>query len=47
VEDVLVTFPADRILLFTRPISEQRYDESIDAGSLQERFGLPVQRAGD
>jgi membrane protein len=45
VEDVLVTFPAERILIFTRASSEQRYDESIDADALQQRFGLPVQRA--
>jgi hypothetical protein len=45
VEDVLVTFPAERILLFSRPVSERRYDEGIDADALQQRFGLPVQRA--
>jgi hypothetical protein len=45
VEDVLVTFPAERILIFGRPSSEQRYDESIDAEALQQRFGLPVQQA--
>jgi hypothetical protein len=45
VEDVLVTFPAERIVLFTRPSSERRYDEGIDANALQERFGLPVQQA--
>jgi len=43
VEDVLVTFPADRILLFSRPVSERRYDEGVDADALRERFGLPVQ----
>jgi hypothetical protein len=45
VEDVLVTFPADRILLFTRPASEQRHDEAINADALQQRFRVPVQRA--
>jgi hypothetical protein len=45
VEDVLVTFPAERIVLFTRPSQEQRYDEGIDAEALQQRFGLPVQQA--
>jgi hypothetical protein len=44
VEDVLVTFPAERIVLFTRPVSERRYDEGIDADALQQRFGLPVLR---
>jgi hypothetical protein len=45
VEDILVTFPADQILLFSRPASEQRYDEDIDAEALRQRFGLPVDRA--
>src|ERR1017187_9585818 len=46
VEDVLVTFPAERIVLFTRPASERRYDEGIDADVLQERFGVAVQEGG-
>jgi hypothetical protein len=46
VEDVLVTFPAERIVLFTRRGSEQRYDEGIDADALQQRFGVPVSQAG-
>jgi hypothetical protein len=45
VEDVLVTFPAERTLLFTRPVSEGRYDEGIDAEALQLRFGLPAEQA--
>jgi hypothetical protein len=45
VEDTLVTFAAERIVLFTRPASEQRYSEGIDADALQQRFGLPVQQA--
>ena len=45
VEDILATFPAERIVLFTRPGSERRYDEGIDADALQQRFGLPVQQA--
>jgi hypothetical protein len=45
VEDVLVTFPAERIVLFTRRGSDQRYDEGIDADELQQRFGLPVEQA--
>jgi hypothetical protein len=44
VQDVLVTFPADRIVLFKRPSSEQRYDEDVDGDTLQERTGLPVQQ---
>jgi hypothetical protein len=44
-EDVLVTFPAERTLLFTRAVSEGRYDEGIDAEALQQRFGLPGEKA--
>jgi hypothetical protein len=45
VEDALGAFPADRILLFSRPVAEQRYAEAVDAEALRERFGVPVQRA--
>ncbi len=45
VEDALITFPADRIVLFSRLVSERRYNEAIDADALRERFGVPVQRA--
>jgi hypothetical protein len=45
VEDALVMFPAERIVLFSRPDSARRHDESIDADALQQRFGVPVQRA--
>ncbi|HEY5260620.1 MAG TPA: hypothetical protein VIJ33_00740 [Solirubrobacteraceae bacterium] len=45
VEDALVTFGAERIVLFTRPVSDQRHDEGIDADALRQKFGLPVQRA--
>ena len=45
VENVLVTFPAERTPLFTRPVSEGRYDEGIDAEALQQRFGLPAEQA--
>jgi hypothetical protein len=45
VEDALGTFPADRILVFTRPVTEQRYAEAVDAEALRERFGVPVQRS--
>jgi hypothetical protein len=44
VEDALVTFPAERIVLFSRPDSERRHGEDIDAAALKQRFGLPVQR---
>jgi hypothetical protein len=45
VEDALVMFPAERIVLFSRPDSARRHDESIDADALQQRFGVSVQRA--
>jgi hypothetical protein len=45
VADVLVTFPAQRIVSFTRLVSEQRYDEGVDAAAPRQRFGLPVLRA--
>jgi hypothetical protein len=45
VEDALGSFPADRIVLFSRPVAEQRYAEAVDAEALRERFGVPVQRA--
>ncbi len=45
IEDALKTFPADRILLFTHPDSEQRYKEDVDPDELQKRFGVPVTRA--
>ncbi len=44
-EDVLVTCPAERIVLFTRCVSEPCYDEGVDAAALQQRLGLPVQQA--
>jgi hypothetical protein len=43
VEDALVSFRADRIVLFRRPPSERRYAEAVDADALRERFGVPVQ----
>jgi hypothetical protein len=45
VEDALQTFPAERILVFTRPEGDQRYREDVNEHELQERFGLPVDRA--
>jgi hypothetical protein len=45
IEDVLKTFPADRIVVFTHPESDQRYKEDVDPAELQQRFGLPVDLA--
>jgi hypothetical protein len=44
VEDVLVTFPAERIVLFTRLVAEHCCDGGIDADALRQRFGLPVEQ---
>lgn len=43
--DALMTFSADRIVLFTSPESEGRYREDVDVEELHERFGLPVDQA--
>ena len=45
IEDALKTFPADRILIFTHPDSEQRYKEDVDPDELEQRFGVPVTQA--
>ena len=45
VADVLVTFRAQRIVSFTRLVSEQGYDEGVDAAAPRQRFGLAVLRA--
>ncbi len=44
IEDVLETFDADRILVFTHGGDAQRYKEDVDADALQSRFGIPVTR---
>lgn len=45
IRDALQTFPADHIVLFTHPGSEQRYREDVDSTEIEERFGVPVRRA--
>jgi hypothetical protein len=45
IQDALATFPADRIVLFTRPGSERRYREDVDPAEVEKRFGLPVDQA--
>ena len=45
VQDALVTFDADRIVVFAHPPDQQRYREDYDERELRERFGLPVDRA--
>jgi hypothetical protein len=44
IEDVLRTFPADRLIIFTRP-GEPRYREDVDPDDLSRRFGIPVDHA--
>jgi hypothetical protein len=41
-QDALVTFPADRVLVFTRAEDEARYREDDVLGEAQRRFGVPV-----
>jgi hypothetical protein len=45
IADALQTFQADRIVLFTRAGSEQRYREDIDPAQIEDRFGIPVDHA--
>jgi hypothetical protein len=45
IEDALLTFQADRIVLFTHGGEDQRYREDIDDRAIAERFGLPVDHA--
>jgi len=43
IQDALETFPADRVIVFTRP-GTPRYREHVDAGELERRFGVPVEQ---
>ncbi len=42
-QDALATFPADRILVFTRAEDAQRYREDDVVGEAGRRFGIPVE----
>jgi len=42
-QDALATFPAERILIFTRPDDQERYKEDDVVGEAQRRFGVPVE----
>ncbi len=44
IQDALITFRADRILVFTRPPGEQGYREDVDEREIEERFGVPAAR---
>jgi hypothetical protein len=45
IQDALMTFDADRIVLFTHSGDDQDYLEDIDPDEIRDRFGLPVDRA--
>ena len=45
IQDALQTFPAERIVVFTRADDDQNYREGVDAAEIEERFGLPVDQA--
>jgi hypothetical protein len=45
IQDALMTFEADRIVVFTHSGDDQDYREDLDAGEIEQRFGLPVDRA--
>jgi hypothetical protein len=42
IQDVLTTFAADEIVLFTHPGGEQNWLEEGVVGEIEERFALPV-----
>jgi hypothetical protein len=41
-QDALTTFPADRVVVFTREQDSARYREDDVAGEAERRFGVPV-----
>jgi hypothetical protein len=41
-QDALTTFPADRVVVFTREDDAARYREDDVVGEAQRRFGVPV-----
>jgi hypothetical protein len=45
IEDALMTFRADRIVVFEHAPDERRYREELDPADLQQRFSVPVDRA--
>ncbi|MBV8953002.1 MAG: hypothetical protein JO179_02620 [Solirubrobacterales bacterium] len=46
IQDALITFPADRIVLFTHGGGGRGYREDVDPEEVRRRFGLPVDQAG-
>lgn len=45
IQDALQSFRADRIVVFTHGGDDQLYQEDVDAAEIEERFGIPVDRA--
>ena len=45
IEDALQTFRADRIVVFSHGDEGGRYREDVDTRGIEERFGVPVDRA--
>ena len=44
IEDALRTFPADEVLVVTRPDDDASWLEQDSAQEARERFGVPVTR---
>jgi hypothetical protein len=42
IQDALATFPADRIVIFSRPDGDQDYREDAGLQDAEQRFGVPV-----
>lgn len=45
IQDALQSFRADRIVIFTHRGDDQLYHEDVDVAGLEERFGIPIDRA--
>jgi hypothetical protein len=45
IQDALQSFAADRIILFSHGGDEQLYQEDVDVAEIEQRFGVPVDRA--
>ena len=45
IQDALQGFPADRVVLFRHAGNEQSYRADVDPAEIEQRFGLPVDRA--
>jgi hypothetical protein len=45
IQDALQSFPADRVVVFTRSGDDQSYREDLDQAEIEERFGIPVDSA--